>query len=67
MSMQSLPDTPLTRCTALAFDGALLAVGEDSIYHYQPSSRSWVEAGELPTIWPYLYSSPQWGLVCGCW
>ena len=45
-----LPDTPLTRCTALAFNGALLAVGEDSIYHYQPSSQSWVDAGELPTI-----------------
>ena len=51
---QSLPDTPLTYSTALAFNGALLAVGGSlmgsrAIYHYQPSSRSWVEAGELPT------------------
>ena len=51
---QSLPDTPLTCSTALAFNGALLAVGGDlfgsrAIYHYQPSSRSWVRAGELPT------------------
>ena len=48
---QSLPDTPLYCCTALAFDGALLAVGgcgSTAIYHYQPSSRSWVKAGELP-------------------
>ena len=51
---QSLPDTPLDRSTALAFNGTLLAVGggdwrSTAIYHYQPSSRSWVKAGELPT------------------
>ena len=51
---QSLPDTPLYHSTALAFNGALLTVGGNltgstAIYHYQPSSRSWVEAGELPT------------------
>ena len=51
---KSLPDTPLERSTALAFNGALLAVGGRSyrestaIYHYQPSSRSWIRAGELP-------------------
>ena len=51
---QSLSDTPLGHSTALAFNGALLTVGGNltgstAIYHYQPSSRSWVEAGELPT------------------
>ena len=50
---QSLPDTPLIYSTALAFNGALLAVGGEYasivIYHYQPSIRSWVKAGELPT------------------
>ena len=51
---QSLPDTPLIYSTALAFNGALLAVGggyggSTAIYHYQPSSRSWIQAGELPT------------------
>ena len=52
---QSLPDTPLDYSTALAFNGALLAVGgggfpgSTAIYHYQPSSRSWIKAGELPT------------------
>ena len=50
---QSLPDTPLINSTALAFNGALLAVGggwgSTAIYHYQPSSRSWIKAGELPT------------------
>ena len=48
---QSLPDTPLTGSTALAFNGALLAVGGDwstAIYHYQPSRRSWRKAGEMP-------------------
>ena len=52
---QSLPDTPLDNSTALPFNGALLAVGggdypgSTAIYHYQPSSRSWIKAGELPT------------------
>ena len=53
---QSLPDIPLTYSTALVFNGALLEVGgkggffeSTAIYHYQPSSRSWIKAGELPT------------------
>ena len=51
---QCLPHTPLTYSTALAFNGALLAVGgnrsgSSSIHIYQPSSNSWVKAGELPT------------------
>ena len=50
---QSLPDTPLTNSTALAFNGTLLVVGgyggRKAIYHYQPSSRSWIQAGELPS------------------
>ena len=48
----TLPDTPLSHSTALAINGALLAVGgcgSTAIYHYQPSSRSWIKAGELPT------------------
>ena len=50
----SLPDAPLTYSTALAFNGALLAVGggysgSSAIHIYQPSSNSWVKAGELPT------------------
>ena len=50
---KSLPDTPLTFSTALAFNGALLAVGgglgSSAIHVYQPSSNRWVKAGELPT------------------
>ena len=53
---QSLPDTPVGRSTALAFNGALLAIGgggdyfeSSAIHMYQPSSNSWVMAGELPT------------------
>ena len=51
---QELPDVLLTESTGLAFNGALLAVGGDLlgskvIYHYQPSSRRWIKAGELPT------------------
>ena len=51
---QSLPDIPLTYSTALAFNGALLAVGgglsgSSAIHVYQPSSNSWVKAGELST------------------
>ena len=53
---QSLSDTPVTGSTALAFNGALLAVGgrktyfgSTVIYHYGPSSRSWIRAGEMRT------------------
>ena len=50
---QSLPDTPLPQSTALAINGALLAIGGNllrskDIYHYRPRSRSWMKAGELP-------------------
>ena len=51
----SLPNTPLIYSTTVAFNGALLAVGggdlrgSTAIYSYQPSSRSWINAGELPT------------------
>ena len=50
---QSLPDAPLTQSTALAFKGALLTVGGEvygnsAIHIYQPSSKQWVKAGELP-------------------
>ena len=54
-SWMTLPDTPLDRCTALAINGALLAVGglgSAIIYHYQPSVRSWIKAGELPVERP---------------
>ena len=47
---QSLPDTPATKCTALSLDGALLAVGGyqcRSIYHYRPSTDSWVESDKV--------------------
>ena len=49
-----LPDTPLQCFSAFAYNGALLAVGESintgskAIYHYQPSKKSWIKAGELP-------------------
>ena len=54
---QSLPDTPLDYSTTLVLiNGALLAVGggkyhtgSSAIHMYQPSSNSWVKAGELPT------------------
>ena len=57
MPWMTLPDTPLKRSTALTINGALLAVGgtrgSTTIYHYQPSSRSWIEAGELPAKQSY--------------
>ena len=53
-SWKSLPDIPLIYSTALAFNGALLAVGGEllgssAIHVYQPSSNRWVKVGELPT------------------
>ena len=50
-----LPNTPSVRSTALAFQGALLAVGGDywsrssTIYLYQPSTSKWIKAGDMPT------------------
>ena len=51
----SLPNTPSVRSTALAFQGALLAVGggdltpSSTIYLYQPSTSEWIKAGNMPT------------------
>ena len=52
---QTLPGTLLTCSTALSLSGALLAVGGESfgssdIHLYQPSTRIWVKAGELPSV-----------------
>ena len=55
---QTLPDTPLVYSTALAVNGALLAIGGEwmwltnrVIYAYQPanSKHNWIKVGELPT------------------
>ena len=49
---QTLPRAPMEGSTALALNGALLAVGgvgSKAIHLYQPSSRKWTKAGELPT------------------
>ena len=49
---QTLTDTPLTSSTVLVLNGALLTVagyGNSAIHYYQPSSRSWVKVGDLPT------------------
>lgn len=47
----SLPDTPLKRSTALALNGALLAVGGESddlaICLYQPTCKNWTRSEEL--------------------
>ena len=49
----TIPDTPLTYSTALCLNGALIVVGgsewSTTIYHFQPSTKSWIKAGELPT------------------
>ena len=49
---QTLTDLPPTYSTVLILNGALLAVGgkgSSAIHLYQPSRRSWVEVGDLPT------------------
>ena len=56
---QILTDPPLTNSTVLVFNQALLTVGglESSAIHlYQPSSRSWVKIGDLPT--------ERWNCAC---
>ena len=50
---QILPDTPQIHSTALALNGALLAVGGEhlfaskAVYIYEPSGGKWIRAGEL--------------------
>jgi hypothetical protein len=55
---QSLPDTPVVLSTVLAFNGSLLAIGgnklkrddlvnEKYIHLFDPSTQTWVEAGQL--------------------
>ena len=48
----TLTDTPEACSTAFSLNGSLLSVGgygdSKAIYHYQPSSKSWIKAGELP-------------------
>ena len=48
----TLTDTPETCSTAFSLNGSLLSVGgsggSQAIYHYQPSSKNWIKAGELP-------------------
>ena len=48
----TLTDTPEALSTAFSLNGSLLSIGGfgDStvIYHYQPSSKNWIKAGELP-------------------
>ena len=49
---QTLTDTPLIYSTVSVLNGALLSVGgptSSAIHHYQPSSRSWVNVGNLST------------------
>ena len=49
---QTLPETPLVHSALLILNGALLAVGgfkSSAIHIYQPTSKSWVKVGYLPT------------------
>ncbi len=54
---QTMQDTPLVRSAPLSIMGSLLVVGgqddnfnpSSSIHLYQPSTRWWVKAGDLPT------------------
>ena len=50
---QTLTVTPLTQCSVLILNGALLTVGgfcSSAIHLYQPSSRSWVKVDGFSTV-----------------
>ena len=56
---QTLSDLPFTHSTVLVVNGTLFAIGGElssAIHLYQPSSKTWTKAGDLPTMW--------W--ECGC-
>ena len=45
----TLTDTPEAGSTSFSLNGSLLSVGGlGVIYHYQPISKNWIKAGELP-------------------
>ena len=47
----TLTDTPESFFTAFSLNGSLYVGGlggSTAIYHYQPSSKNWIKAGELP-------------------
>ena len=48
----TLTNTPEALSTAFSLNGSLLSVGglgnSTAIYHYQPSSKNWIKARELP-------------------
>ena len=49
-SWQGMPNTPVLKSTALALNGALLAIGGEDcsyIYLYKPSCNRWVKVGDL--------------------
>ena len=59
---QNLTDTPVSSSSLLVVSGVLLAFDNGIFYHYQPSNRSWVEAGRLSypcTLGVCLCSSAQ--------
>lgn len=63
-----LHDTPLENSAAITFRGSLLAVGgshdtrtctsSKDIYLYQPESKRWTKAGELPTARHFCSCTP---------
>ena len=49
-SWQVMPNTPISKSTALALNGALLAIGGEGcsyIYLYKPSCNRWAKVGDL--------------------
>ena len=49
---QTLPELPVTNSTVLIIKGSLITIGGfpgSAIHLYQPSNKSWIKVGDLPT------------------
>ena len=54
---KKLPDVPDRYCCPATFGGRLVAVGMSSIYAYDSSNQSWIEAGNTPIPHLSLFSA----------
>ena len=48
---KKLPDTPVRGCLPVKIGNRLIAVGMRAIYGFSPVTQSWVEVGDVPSIY----------------
>ena len=46
-----LPNTPVGGCSPVKFGNRPIAVGDGTIYAFLPTTQSWVEVGDVPSVY----------------